>query len=141
MTRLKSLVTVTVDNVFRAFPIDSERYELIACVAAIVENVSDDVPMGIAAIEDERIRAFLYGTAENFALGAIAHLQVSLRGEHGTSGVGIDRARRFALCLNSDDLKYDPCLDYGEHLVAWIDDLWGVFLRALEEAHDHQPSP
>jgi hypothetical protein len=29
MTKIKDLATVTVDNVFKAFPLDSERYELI----------------------------------------------------------------------------------------------------------------
>jgi hypothetical protein len=137
MTKIKDLVTVTVDNVFRNFPIDSERYELIDYIGLMLEESSDDVfPIHVPMIEQWRTKSFLDATFETFALGAVSLLRVQLSVDSSdVPSVVLDRARRFAASLSSWDAGYDPELDSRENIELWVHCIFSELYRRLRSEH------
>jgi hypothetical protein len=141
MTKLKSLVTVTVENVFRSFPIDSERYELVAAVGTMKEVFFEEDVLSTDLVGDERMKAFLYGVIENFGLGATSMLQTYAIGSYPTTipQIVFDRARRAAASMNQFDAEYQWEKTPRENVRMWMWCLWSNFDQALQEAHDHKP--
>lgn len=77
MTKIKDLVTVTVENVFRNFPIDSERYELVDLVETMIAHDSlMAVHEFVETIENERTKSFLITSLDSFLEFAKAAIRV-----------------------------------------------------------------
>jgi hypothetical protein len=136
MTKIKDLVTVTVDNVFRNFLMDDERYELVEHVEVLHTLVarSDDWS-SIEAIKNERIKSFLLTVTETFALHASCLVSVMSAGEGHVSKVTADRARRAKASMCPGDEVYDLTLSRREnmHLYAWC--LLSEFRDNLRREH------
>lgn len=142
MTKIKDLVTVTVDNVFRTFPLDSERYELVDHVRTIKTLLLDEnSPLTVPAMNDGRIKAFLEQVVETFITGAMAMLRVnmSVPGEPIPTIVQ-DRARRAAASMNEYDAGMDVCQDARSNVQLWLWCLWSKFSDTLSEAHIVRPT-
>jgi len=138
MTKIKDLVTVTVDNVFRNFPVDSERYELVGLVVGMneVSRYNDELPKIPTTIQDERMKLFLEQTLGNFIQGALAMIRVKAATQRDALPLIVyDRARR---CSASFGEGYGGLCgelfshDYVEDIVQ---DLWSNFLDELVEQH------
>jgi hypothetical protein len=137
MTTAKSLVTVTVDNVFRSFPIDEERYELLDMVGLVVETIFNDKPLRFDRIDDERTKLFLEGVHENFALGATSLLRKlnGLESPDEIPAIVIDRANRTAASMNTYDAEYDSDSTPRENVDTWVWCLWANLYEALKNEH------
>lgn len=111
MPKIKDLVAVYVDSAFVLFPIDSERYELIAHVARYVSSLNGG-PAPYPHEKDERINGFLQAMEESFLLGAQAlSLDLALDSDsESMSAVSRDRALRVKLALDGTPLAgiYGP---------------------------------
>lgn len=97
MTKIKDLVTVQVENVFRFFPIDSERYELIVKVGEMYTDLVDcEDPVYDLTDCEEKVRLSIESILENFHCGAHALVMRRLYPVVGVDKVSIlkDRARR-----------------------------------------------
>jgi hypothetical protein len=137
MTMAKSLVTVTVDNVFRSFPIDEERYELLDMIGLVVDTMFHGKPVQFDRIEDERTKLFLLGVHDNFALGATSLLR-KLNGWEDPEkipAIVIDRAIRTAESMNKYDAEYDSDSTPRENVNTWVWCLWANFYDALRNEH------
>lgn len=137
MTMAKSLVTVTVDSVFRNFLIDEERYELLDTVEMMVETFQKKDILYVPAIKNERIKSFLGTTLENFALGATSMYRAFASDDRWRTvpDVVIERARRAAASLNETDLEIDfnESPEHTIHLWMWC--LMATFLDELKSEH------
>jgi hypothetical protein len=144
MTMIKDLVTVTVENVFRNFLIDEERYELLDVVDQISRlSMFAETPRSDFPIENERIKAFIGGVSENFSLGAVSLLRVTLAYEDPGQipAIVLDRARRCAMSMDPLDRGYDWGLSARQNACIWVSCLWDELGERLREAHTfRQPS-
>lgn len=137
MTMAKSLVTVTVDNVFRNFLIDEERYELLDSVELMLDVASDGNALVVPPLKNERIRVFLEGTLENVVLGAAAVVRVYLADwSEKVPQITRDRARRFRASLNCADLVWiDTDLSARQNVRELSIALWANFFEAFRVEH------
>lgn len=137
MTMAKSLVTVTVDNVFRNFLIDEERYELLDVVEEMTSVFFKTEILSVPRIKNERIKAFLEGVIENFALGATSMLRTYAVDDYPTVVPLIvhDRARRAAASMYHGENEYDPDLSPRHNVRLWMWCLWAGFRDEFHDAH------
>jgi hypothetical protein len=133
----KSLVTVTVENVFRNFLIDEERYELLEVVGQMEDVFFNTDVLAVPPIKNERIKAFLEGVVENFALGAASMLRVYASDERWRDipAIVLDRARRAAASMCVYDADFDATESPRQQIQTWTWCLWANFDDALQEAH------
>jgi hypothetical protein len=137
MTKIKDLVTVTVDNVFRLFPVDDERYELVAQVIDVKECLfQGGFSQTAITTDNDRIKMFLSQTLENFAMGASALLRYRLCGPREVlPPIVCDRAKRAALSMNEYDSEVDLCETPEENTRLWLWCLWSSFSDQLRDMH------
>jgi hypothetical protein len=134
MTNIKDVVTVTVDNAFRLFPIDKERYELFVYICGMRALASNqDAPVSLpSGIEDDRIRSFLSATRSNFRLGALSIVRYHRSAITALSPIVVDRAWRYAQLLSQRSVADALCDGTSEVAVRRIEiALWGSLARAV----------
>lgn len=108
MTKIKDLVTVTVDSVFRSFPVDEERYELIVTIREYLRDRENGL-FGMRASDGNYVYEYLQGMEENLALGAAALALTSFSGyPRDLPAVVEDRAVRCHASLETHE--YRQCL-------------------------------
>jgi hypothetical protein len=136
MTIRKCLVTVSVDNVFRNFLEDSERYELVDHVEhALVAASEGGVFTYISTIENERIMSFLQATLDNFVIGANALTRCYSEDTGVHAAVVRDRALRCASSLSADDDRYDYLASQSENTRRYTMALFSEFRDLLRKEH------
>jgi methionyl-tRNA synthetase len=133
----KSLVTVTVENVYRNFLIDEERYELLDVVKTMQDVFFNEDVLIVPPIRNERIKSFLEGVIENFALGATSMLRTYAVDTYPESipSVVFDRARRAAASMNRFDAEYDVDESPRHNVQMWMWCLWANFTDAFYQEH------
>lgn len=136
MTMAKSLVTVSVDSVFRNFLIDEERYELLDVVEMMTQVFFTEDVLVVPPIKNERIRVFLRDIVDRVDLGAQSMYRVSVCGDRGSvPHIVRERARRAALSLHAYDVPYDPTETCEWNCSMWRWALWSNFNALLKEEH------
>lgn len=140
MTKIRDLVTVSVDNVFRMFPVDSERYDLIVGCGLLVALISDGkFGKFFTAVRDSRVKTHLWGVWGNADLGAVSWLRVTYPAYYGEVLPFIvhDRARRFIASFSDEQVEHftrDGRSYYDELMTAF----WEGFLASLRCEHETQ---
>lgn len=100
MSKIKDLVTVTVDTAYRAFPLDKERYELLDVLRVNALAITKYDERCFPSDCDERVKVFLNGVHENFERGANAFARVAFAGfPRALPNVVEDRAERVRASL------------------------------------------
>lgn len=138
MSKVKSLVVVTVDNVFRNFLIDDERYELIDCVEDMHERFFKTNQLVVpSTVKNERIKAFLGTVMDSLSLGAVSLVRVQREWDNPNSVPEIvrDRARRAKAGMNPYDSEpdWEKTATEDAHTYLWC--LFSSFRDSLREAH------
>lgn len=141
MYKVKDLATICVDNAFRTFPVDAERYELLVSVENWVRSLNEDnspflafetVPVACAS---GPCFEFFVATLEHAFLGASALKLVLTYGEKAVSRPTLDRARRFsAACAQVVEMDagfyYTAREERLEKLILVFWSAWSVVARA-----------
>lgn len=123
MTKIKDLVSVTVDSAFVLFPIDIERYELFVAVAWEVQSLLNRGRPTVSPGLNEGVNSFIRHTNANFSLSARDFTRVMSEGPEGNyRPITVDRARRVQASIpnaavvklasrwNPDDMHEDVVL-------------------------------
>jgi hypothetical protein len=107
MTKIKDLVTVTCDNLFSLFPIDDERYELIAAIGMYTANrmVGDNT----IAASDERVKGAIERYRLTYKKMALCAIRIAYGRTRELSLLDVDRGNRFLATLG--DVKWDLLSD------------------------------
>lgn len=117
MTKIKDLVTVSVDNAFLLFPIDSERYELAGCVMAYNCGILSYAAGERFDTRDMRVRAFILETEENFRKAATAYARLFTSPWECLKAVDFDRAKRVIASFESRPWSETPWRVTGDYVV------------------------
>jgi hypothetical protein len=136
MTKIKDLVTVTVDNAFRNFPVDSERYELVEHVDFIADELlKGNWSRATSPTGSERIMFFTKTVQDTFALHAMCLARVQTEDPLDLGPVVMDRARRAKASMNPGDEVYDTLRDLEENVREYWVVLFDCFRDRLVKEH------
>jgi hypothetical protein len=106
MSKIKDLATVTVDVAFRLFPIDQERYELLACVGNHTLRVYDEQYVSVSDSGNDAINEFMRQTDANFLSAATAFQRTCSAGfPRNLPTIVEDRSRRFEATVNRSTIN------------------------------------
>lgn len=144
MSKVKDLVTVSVDSAFINFPIDQERYELLACVAEVADHYLDSSERYYHdTLTKDGVQAYVRQVEENFLLGAssLAHYVTSDDPERFLSAAMRDRASRTKAALWGTpmaDLRGPRGFDDDDLVDEILKYLWMKYFICLARASRRQ---
>lgn len=145
MTKIKDLATVTVDNAFRSFPLDKERYELLAaleswyCSCTDVRELLTTCP---TLAVNKNVYVWFVSTSENLLNASIAFKRVVAEPE-GLPSIVYDRARRVSAVITAcyDDLVLDPLELLDEPVESIVDVMWRCIIGRMHTTQGFAPPP
>lgn len=104
MTKIKDLVTVQLDNTYRLFPIDSERYELIIALSRRLTNRKVHCTE-VAEHVDETVMAFIDAVEAQLNRCATSYVYIVHLFEEPKSLLELDQARRVEAALTGEFIR------------------------------------